>query len=112
MKKFIVLYQMSASEMESMPQKSPEEMKEGMKPWFEWKEKCGAGLVDMGSPLGNSKNVNKSGNTDSNSEVKGYSIIQADSMDKALEMLQNHPHYNYGKSCNIEIHECMPMPGK
>ena len=52
MKKFIVLYHASQDAAKKMASATPEEMKAGMAPWMEWAQKCGYGLVDMGTPLG------------------------------------------------------------
>ncbi len=69
------------------------------------------GLVDMGTPLGNGQKVTKNGTTPSTKEVVGYSVIQANSMEDAVELLKGHPHLDWVDSCEIEVHECMPLPG-
>jgi hypothetical protein len=61
MGKFIVLYHASASANQQMANSSPEEMQEGMQAWMKWAEKCGSGLVDMGTPLANGQSVTTSG---------------------------------------------------
>ena len=88
---------------------TPAERKKGMEPWIAWMKKCGAGLVDGGSPLGNGMNVTPAGTSGSNSDIAGYSILQADDMKKAAAMLKDHPHLKWGAGCSIEVHECMPM---
>ena len=30
---------------------------------------------------------------------------------KELEMLKNHPHLEWMDSCEVEVHEAMPLPG-
>lgn len=110
MKKFVVLYHARA-EWDKMKDATPEEMKKGMEKWMEWAQKCGTGLVDMGTPLGNGQKVTKTGTIPSTKEVIGYSILQADSMDEALEMLKGHPHLDWAEGCEIEVHESMPIPG-
>lgn len=108
MKKFIVIYHANESAMEQMGKSSPEESKEGMKKWMDWAEKCGDGLVDMGSPLGNGWNMKSS--SKSSKGVVGYSILQAEDMDAAKKMLEGHPHMEWNEGCEIEVHECLPMP--
>ena len=90
MKKFIVIYYAPADLMESVKDMSPEEKKKGMEPWMVWAERCGSGLVDLGAPLGNGQKVTKSGSTPSERQVVGYSILQAEDMESAKEMLQGH----------------------
>jgi len=111
MKKFIILYHAPKGAMEKMAKVSPEDAKKGMEPWMIWAKKCGTGLVDMGTPLGNGQTVKKNGASRSPSTVIGYSILQADSMDKAVAMLKDHPHLEWMDSCQIEVHETLSLPG-
>ena len=83
---------------------------EGMEAWMTWAESCGDGLVDIGSPLGNGLTVTDSGSSQSEKGVAGYSILQADSMEGALALLQGHPHLGWAEGCEIEVHECLPLP--
>lgn len=111
MKKFIVIYHASEDAARKMASATPEEMKAGMEPWMDWAKKCGAGLVDMGTPLGGGQNVTKAGTKPSTKEVVGYSILQANNMDEAVVMLKGHPHLDWVESCEIEVHESLPLPG-
>jgi hypothetical protein len=110
MKKFIVIYHASTDAMEQMKESSPEDSKKGMEAWMVWAKKCGSGLVDLGTPLGNGQKVTESGDSPSEKGVVGYSILQASDMDAAKEMLKNHPHLGWNAGCDIEIHEEMPLP--
>jgi len=67
-------------------------------------------LLTWGSILSNGKHLDTSGTTSSNSEVGGYSIMQADNMVKVEELLKNNPHLTMGEDSYIEIHEKMPLP--
>jgi len=110
MKKFIVVYYAPQEAMEKMASANPEEMAEGMKPWMDWKERCGEGLVDMGTPLGGGKKMTGSGVADSDKGVVGYSILQAENMDGAVKILKDHPHLQWTEGCQIEVYESMPLP--
>ena len=110
MKKFIVIYHAPKSAMEGMKNASPEEMEKGMEPWMIWAKKCGSGLVDIGTPLGNGQKVSKSGTAPSDKDVVGYSILQAENMQEAVEMLKAHPHLEWTDGCEIEVHESLPLP--
>ncbi len=111
MKKYIVIYHASVEAAKKMANSTPEEMKKGMEPWMTWAKQCGSGLVDWGTPLGNGMAVTKSGTTPSQKEVIGYSILQANSMDEAVEMLKGHPHLDWVDGCSVEVHESLPLPG-
>lgn len=107
---FIVTYYTPTSAMEKMKHTSPEDMKKGMELWMKWAEKCGEHLVDMGAPLGNGQHIDSSGTTSSKTEVGGYSILKADSVAEAKELLKGHPHLGWADGCYIEVHEKMPLP--
>ena len=109
--KFIVLYFAPSSAMEKMKESSPEDKKKGMEQWMVWAKKCGDGLVDLGLPLGNGHKVTKDGSSESDNNVVGYSILQADDIGKAQVMLLDHPHLSWTDGCEIEVYECFPLPG-
>jgi hypothetical protein len=111
MKKYFVIYYAPDEAVESMSGASPEEVQEDMKPWMAWAERSGSKLLDMGTPLGNGQNVSKSGSTPSTKSVTGYSILQAENIDEAKELLKGHPHLDYGEGCEIEVYESLPLPG-
>ncbi len=107
----MVIYHAPMAAAEKMATSTPEEMQEGMKPWMEWAERCGSGLVDMGTPLGNGMKVTKDGTSPSDKAVVGYSVLQAEDMDGAVAMLESHPHLQWVDGCEVEVHEQMPLPG-
>lgn len=111
MKKFIVLYYAPTEAREKMQNSTPEEMKNGMAPWMEWKEKLGEGLVEMGTPLGNAMKVTNSGVVPGDANVIGYSVLQAENIDAAVLMVKEHPHLKWTAGCEIEVYESLPTPG-
>jgi len=111
MKKYIVLYHAPAEAAAKMANVSPEEAQKGMEPWMKWAEKVGNGMVDLGTPLGNGQKVTKKDVSPSTKEVVGYTILQANSMDDAVEMLKGHPHLDWVEGCSVEVHEALPLPG-
>lgn len=112
MKKFIVIYHAPIDAMKQMANISPEEQKKGMDEWMVWAKKCGSKLVDLGAPLMNGQQLSpdgKSKNSDKN--VAGYSILEADNLEEAKGLLKGHPHLAWNAQCSIEVHEAMPLPG-
>lgn len=110
MKKFIVLYTSSKGAWEGMKNATAEDMKKGMESWMTWAKKCGDGLVDMGTPLGNGQKITKSASMPSDKGIIGYSILQAENMEEAQALLKGHPHLEWTDGCEIEVHESMPLP--
>lgn len=112
MTKFIVTYLAPIDAAWKTAESSPEDMEKGMEAWMKWAEKCGDKLVDMGSPLGNRITLSPGGSSvSSESKIIGYSILQADNMEDARELLKDHPHLDWNASCQIELHESLPGPG-
>jgi hypothetical protein len=87
---------------------SPEEMKKGMEPWFAWQKKNAKAVVDLGAPLGKGACVDKKGTAKGQTQVTGYSIVQAKELDAVKIMVADHPHLMMPKA-SIEILEIMPM---
>jgi hypothetical protein len=110
MKKFLVIYHSPAAAMEKMATATPEERAAGMKPWADWMQGMGEGLIDGGSPFMPGTRINKDGSTTpSTNEVTGYSIIEANDQADALAKLKNHPHTQWTEGCAIEFFECVKM---
>jgi len=107
MMKFMILYLAPVSAEQQM-NVSPEEMKKGMEPWLAWYKKVGNAIVDMGAPLGNGICVDKKGNCRGQTQVAGYSIVQANDMAAVKAMVADHPHLMMPKA-SIEVFEIMPM---
>lgn len=110
MKKFLVLYFAPVSAAEQMAGASPEQMKAGMDAWMTWANKASSAIVDLGAPLGNGKSLNGNSLGASGTMATGYSILQANSMQAATELLREHPHLRM-PGFSIEIFEALPMPG-
>lgn len=108
-KKFLVLYKSSASAAEQMAAGSPEQAQEAMGLWMAWFEKAGPALVDAGNPLGDATEVPSAGGP-SGRYIGGYSILQGESVEVIMKLLDGHPHY-HSPDATIEVHEFLPMPG-
>lgn len=110
MKKFIILYHCSREDQMLVSQQSEEVRNKGMALWFEWKDKMGDHLVDFGAPVFGDVRLSADGTEVASSlELTGFSIIQAKNMEEAKELVKDHPHFTYGHSCRVEVHEMMDM---
>jgi len=112
MKKFIVTYHAPKEAMQQTAKPTPEQMAKGMEMWMNWAKKCGSNLLDLGSPLVNGQVIGIDGQIkNSNINLTGYSILQAEDMEQLETLLEGHPHLTWNALCTIEIHELQPMPG-
>ncbi len=110
MSTFVFIYHAPMTPEEAAPPSS-EQMEGVMQAWNDWAGRVGDGMVDFGTPLAGGVRVTTAGTSPSEREVAGYSIIEADDMDAALELARNHPHLNMPGGCEIEVHEAQPVPG-
>src|SRR2546428_11829346 len=92
MKKFLVLYRANVPAAEMMANSTPEQMKAGMEAWGAWMGRIGNALVDMGAPLGGSRSVDEGSAASAAGHVTGLSVLQADSVEAAAALVENHPH--------------------
>ncbi len=109
MQKYMVFY-LAPIPAEQQMNVSPEEARKGMEPWMKWMEKVGKALVDGGAPLGKGMRFAKNGGSKTMSQVAGYSVLQADSMEAVKKMVADHPHLVM-PGASIEVFEYMSMPG-
>ncbi|TSC86230.1 MAG: hypothetical protein G01um10148_736 [Parcubacteria group bacterium Gr01-1014_8] len=85
-------------------------MKEGMEQWSKWATDHKGDIVDMGSPLGKTKRVDKNGISDTSNEMGAWTIVQAESQEEAAKLFINHPHFTIFPGERVEVMECLPMP--
>ena len=108
MAKFMFVYRNNIDTMSSRP--SPEEMQQAMAAWGEWYQKVGTAIIDGGDgllPAG--KRVASDGTVtdgpfiEAKELVGGYTIVQADTIDEAIEFAKSCPIRESGGS--IEVRE-------
>jgi len=89
---------------------SPEEGKQHFAKYKEWLNSLGESAVSPMNPLKNTNTVNSDGTvaTGSISTMSGYTIVEAGSMEAALEMAKACPFLDIGGS--LEVSELMQMP--
>lgn len=94
--------------------KKPETADEGAKhmaEWEKWADSLGDSLVNRGTPLGSSKSVTTAGVVDGGGDnpMVGYSIVCAENIEAAVQMVENSPHVTYGGM--MVVAEMMEMKG-
>jgi hypothetical protein len=88
---------------------SPEDGAKHMAKWKAWVDGLGDAAVNPGTPLGKSRIVSADGVSDDGGAdpMSGYSIVEADGMDAALEMAKACPFLETGGT--LEVAEVMKM---
>ena len=92
-----------------MANATPEQMQAGLDAWMAWAKEAGDAVVDLGAPLGDVRRVG--GGSASEGYVSGFSIIEADSGDAAVALLNDHPHLHTPGGNSIEVLEFLQLPG-
>jgi hypothetical protein len=109
--KFLILYRSPMSAEQRMKQASPDQMKGSMQEWMDWKSRNEDAVIDFGMPLKGDKYIAGGVVKDSDSDIRGFTLIQADSVDAAVELLKDHPHFKNPNAPAMELLEFLPMPG-
>jgi hypothetical protein len=110
MSKYLFVYHAPMTPADATPP-SAEETQAVMAQWMQWAEKVGDRMVDFGAPLAGGIRVTSDGTSPSTREVAGYTILEADDLDAALELASIHPHLSMPGGCDIEVHEAQAVPG-
>jgi len=87
---------------------TPEAGAQLMARWKAWIDGLGTAMTNPGNPVGKSCTVSASGVADDggSNPLSGFSVVQADNLDGALEMAKACPHLDHG---TIEVAEMMEM---
>ncbi len=90
---------------------SPEEGQKHFAKYKAWLSALGDAAVSPANPFKDTRTVNADGTvtTGSTTSMSGYTIIEADTMEAALEMAKACPFLDIGGS--LEVSELMKMPG-
>jgi hypothetical protein len=102
MTKYLFVYHAPVPPADATPP-DPEQVDAVMAAWNAWAGKVGNRMVDFG--------ITPDDTTPSSRAVAGYSIIEADSLDAAVDLGKVHPHLSMPGGCEIEVHEAQPIPG-
>lgn len=110
MKQFMVLYQSPVTGQERISQASPEQIQASMNEWIQWRKTVGEDVFEYGNPLTVGKRVEGKSVTAGRLTVSGYSLLKAESLDAAVELLKTHP-FLKDPGSSIEVLEFLRMPG-
>ena len=115
MNKYLVLYRSEGaltgpSVAEMFQNSTPEQMAAGTAAWQAWHEKSGSAVTDLGAPVDKSATVAAGVATQSKTSITGYTFLQAESLDSAVALMKDHPHFHM-PGASVQILECMKMPG-
>ena len=115
MRKFLAIYLGTPAAMESFRSLPETERKareaKGISAWHAWAENYKAAIVEMGSPLGRTKSISKTGIADIRNTMGAWTVVQAESQEAAAKLFLDHPHFSIFPGDSVEVMECMQIPG-
>lgn len=91
MKKFLLIYHSPREAIERLKTMSEEEGAQIVATWGAWLEKHKDAIVDAGEPVGMQHVVSLNSSREESDDVTGYAIIQAENLEGAKRVLENHP---------------------
>lgn len=107
MSKFIYIYNGPATPMDQF---TPEQSEKETAAWGVWMGSVGTALLDAGAPFGARAAVSDDGSTAAPSDLQGYSVVEADSLDAAKSLAEGHPFLREGKGrFSLEVFELVDM---
>ncbi len=102
MAKFVYVYS------GGQPAETPEAQAQSMDAWTAWFGTLGSAVVEIGNPFGAASTVTSDGPADGGvSELTGYSVIEAESLDDASAKAAGCP--AIGDGGRVEIYDAIPM---
>lgn len=115
MKTFLAIYTGGTDSMAKWNELSEAEQavrtQTGIAAWHAWVENHKDVIVDVGAPLGTTKRITESGVSDIRNYLTGYTLVKAETHEAAAKLFENHPHFTIFPGDDVEVMECMPIPG-
>ena len=86
-------------------------MEEVMADWGKWYEELGSAIVDGGNPFDDgAQAVSNKGVEAAENPAGGYTIVNAEDMNAAVEMAKGNPmHTHNPDTAVVHVYEAMPM---
>ncbi|HXH74087.1 MAG TPA: hypothetical protein VNJ08_03935 [Bacteriovoracaceae bacterium] len=116
MKKFLAIYRgepKGNDEWNNLPvDEKQKRVQLGMEAWGKWVEENSSIIVYPGGPLGKTLQVNKKGVSSIVNNDCAFVIIEATTLEEGASKFLNHPHFSIFPGENVEIMECLPVPGQ
>jgi hypothetical protein len=88
----------------------PEAIAQARDAFIQWAGKTGAALVEPGDPIRSFKTIDRNGTRQGAAEgpFNGWSVIEADDADAALQILNDHPFI--GRGGQLQVSQPLEFP--
>jgi leucyl aminopeptidase (aminopeptidase T) len=82
----------------------------GMQAWMKWAQDNQTKIKQMGSPLGKTLKVDRSGVAPTRNDLGGWTVVEAESHEDAAKLFAGHPHFTIFPGDRVEVMEILPIP--
>lgn len=82
----------------------------GVKQWIEWEAANGASFPDKGGMVGKTVRVTRDGIAKAQNDICGYIVVEAENIDAAAKLFENHPHFAIFPGDGVDIMPFMTDP--
>ncbi|MHA7774999.1 YciI family protein [Roseibium sp. M-1] len=107
MPRFLAVYTMQPDAVvrfRALPRAEQDAIDErGLKQWMAWTEKNAASIVDGGGMVGKTLRVTADGIAGTVNPVCGYLVVEAETVEAAARLFEDHPHFTVFPGDGVEI---------
>ena len=114
MPRFLAVYTMKPEDLarfRSMPKSEQDAVDAvGLPLWAEWEKKNAASFPDRGGMVGRTTRVTKDGIASATNPFCGYIVVEADTIEAAARLFENHPHFTVFPGDGVDIMPFLTEP--
>ncbi|HMU52135.1 MAG TPA: hypothetical protein PKA13_20325 [Geminicoccaceae bacterium] len=107
MPRFLAVYTMKPEDLarfRSLPKSEQSAIDAiGLKQWVDWEDRNAASFPDRGGMVGKTKRVTRDGIADAVNPFCGYIVVEAESVEAAARLFENHPHFTVFPGDGVDI---------
>ncbi len=107
MPRFLAVYTMKPEDLarfRSLPKSEQDAIDAvGLQQWTDWQERNAASFADRGGMVGKSTRVTKDGISEDVNPFCGYIVVEAETVDAAARLFENHPHFTVFPGDGVDI---------
>jgi hypothetical protein len=107
MPRFLALYTMQPEDVarfRSLPKSEQDAIDAvGFKQWKEWEARNAASFRDRGGMVGKTMRVTRDGIAGAVNSVCGYIVVEAETIEAAARLFENHPHFSVFPGDGVDI---------
>ena len=107
MPRFLAVYMMSPESLAGFRARPKSEQDAidaaGLPAWEEWEKRHLAAIPDRGGMVGKTVRVSQAGIAPATNEICGYQVIEAETIEAAARLFENHPHFSIFPGDSVDI---------